>query len=356
LSEPPEATATAPEGARLVARFVAAHVLLFTVVPLLTQPNAPLDVVELQWWGQQWQIGYHKHPPTPAWLIAGSMDLGAGLFGIYLLSQLCIAACFASAWLLARRWLPSAAAVAAALLLESIVYYNYPTPELNHNVVLMATWAWAVTACWSAVETGRLRDWLWLGLAMGLGLLTKYSQGVIGVLLLGWLVLDPVARPCWRRPGPWLACAVALLLFWPHWQWVVAHDWAPLRYAQERSAATAAPEARWAYPLDFAIDQLLPLLPLLLIGFVLRRGGGPCERQLSPAAVRFLAVVAAGPFVLLVLLSAVAGMKLRSMWGAPIWTFAPLGLLVAARPRLGPAALRRVVITCAVFLLSLIHI
>jgi len=60
--------------------------------------------------------------------------------------------------------------------------------------------------------------------------------------------------------------------------------------------------------------------------------------------------VAAGPFVLLVLLSAVAGMKLRSMWGAPIWTFAPLGLLVAARPRLGPAALRRVVITCAVFL------
>jgi len=241
LSEPPEATATAPEGARLVARFVAAHVLLFTVVPLLTQPNAPLDVVELQWWGQQWQIGYHKHPPTPAWLIAGSMDLGAGLFGIYLLSQLCIAACFASAWLLARRWLPSAAAVAAALLLESIVYYNDPTPELNPNVVLMATWAWAVTACWSAVETGRLRDWLWLGLAMGLGLLTKYSQGVIGVLLLGWLVLDPVARPCWRRPGPWLACAVALLLFWPHWQWVVAHDWAPLRYAQERSAATAAP-------------------------------------------------------------------------------------------------------------------
>jgi len=347
-----EAALAAPDlrtGARLVTWFAAAHLVIFVIAPLLSQPNPPLDVIEMHWWGQQWAMGYHKHPPTPAWLAAGAVDLGLGLFGIYLVSQLCIMVCFASAWVLARRWLPVRTAVCAAVMLESIYYYGYPTPELNHNVVLMATWAWTVAACWLAVERGRMRDWLVFGLAMGLGLLTKYTQGVIIVLLLGWLVLDPEVRSCWRKPGPWLACLVGLVVFWPHLQWAAQHDWITLRYVQERSADSAAGE-RLSYPIDFTIDQLLPLLPVMITVFLLRWGEGRAERQIPPRAGRFLTVVAVGPFIVLFLISLLGGMKLRNMWGAPLWTFAPLGLFVAATPRIDPAALKRVIITAGCFL------
>lgn len=339
-------------GGRVLAWYVALHALVFVVVPLLTQPNAPLDVVEMHWWGQHYQWGYHKHPPTPAWLVAGAIDCGAGLPGVYLLSQLCIAVCFGSCWALSRRWLSPNAALSATLLLETIYYLNYPTPELNHNVVLMATWAWTVVACWKAVETDRLRDWLLLGLAMGVGLLTKYAQGVLAVLLLGWLVLDPQARRCWRRPGPWLACGVSLLVFWPHLRWAAAHDWTTLRYFMDRTseAAAAEPLPRWRYPVDFFVDQLLPLLPLLIPVAMLRIGEGAEPRRATPLACRYLAVVCAGPFVLLILLSAIAGFKLRNMWGAPLWTFAPLGLFVAASPRIDDAARQRVLITALCFL------
>ena len=35
-----------------------------------TQPNGTFDLMEWLAWGHQWQLGYPKHPPFPAWLAA----------------------------------------------------------------------------------------------------------------------------------------------------------------------------------------------------------------------------------------------------------------------------------------------
>src|SRR5262245_19600046 len=48
--------------------------LVWTLLTTLMLESVPLDVVELLYWGREWQWGYHKHPPLPAWL-AGLGDL-----------------------------------------------------------------------------------------------------------------------------------------------------------------------------------------------------------------------------------------------------------------------------------------
>ncbi len=74
---------------------IAVHVAVWMAVCLLTQPNMPLDMVEMLYRGQQWQFGYHKHPPLPAWTAATAWSLGGNHpWMIYLVAQLTIVTTF----------------------------------------------------------------------------------------------------------------------------------------------------------------------------------------------------------------------------------------------------------------------
>ena len=54
-----------------------------------TQLNGTFDLMEWLAWGHQWQLGYPKHPPFPAWLAATFHSLTPGsLIGVYFLGYL----------------------------------------------------------------------------------------------------------------------------------------------------------------------------------------------------------------------------------------------------------------------------
>ncbi len=307
---------------RLWRWWLAAHLTLWTLVPALTQPNAPLDVINQYYWGRHFQWGYRKHPPLPPWLVTWSADLGGDL-AVYLLAQVAVLACFWAAWRLGREVLDERGAVLAAVLLEGVNYTTYSSSELNHNVVLMPFWAGAVVTCWLALSRRRLRWWLALGLCLGLGFLCKYTMAVLVVCLLVVMVADPEARRVWRGPGPWLAAAVAVAVFAPHLAWARDNDWVTLRYAAERAGAPS-PAGHLLHPLYFALAQAVALLPLLvavapMLGRTWRRRGGLAERYLDAVAV--------GPFLLLAVVALVSGARIRSMWAAPVWTFVGVWLL-----------------------------
>ena len=77
--------------------------LLYALLPSLTFPNPPLDVVEGFAWGRDIQLGYTKHPPMQAWLLELSYHLTGGhAYGAYWLSALSIGVGFWFIWLIAR--------------------------------------------------------------------------------------------------------------------------------------------------------------------------------------------------------------------------------------------------------------
>jgi 4-amino-4-deoxy-L-arabinose transferase-like glycosyltransferase len=93
----------------------------------------------------------------------------------------------------------------------------------------------ALALCWVlalheglAALSGRRWRWITTGLAVGLGLLSKYSLLVIGpVFLLAILLADARAL---RTRWPYLGALVALLVFSPNLWWNAQQDWLSLRF------------------------------------------------------------------------------------------------------------------------------
>ncbi|MFT4977478.1 MAG: 4-amino-4-deoxy-L-arabinose transferase-like glycosyltransferase, partial [Myxococcota bacterium] len=157
-------------------------------------------------WSERLAAGYFDHPPAVAWVIrAGTTLLGDTERGVraggLLLGGLAalLAAGTSRAPLLAATALLST----PLLLLGGIL----ATPD----VPLVAAWAAGLLAA----TRGR---WALVGLACGLAMLSKYT----GVLLLPLLVL---AQPSLLRSHkPYLAAAVAFVVYLPNAVWNIQHD------------------------------------------------------------------------------------------------------------------------------------
>ena len=73
--------------------------LVWTLVPTLSNVNLPLDTIEALAWGSNLEWGFNKHPPLSAilvefiYLIFGSQD-----WSYYLLSQICVIIAFIFVW------------------------------------------------------------------------------------------------------------------------------------------------------------------------------------------------------------------------------------------------------------------
>ena len=71
--------------------FIFSHLIIWTLVPTITNHNLPLDTIEALAWGSNLEWGFNKHPPASAFFpeifffIFGAQD-----WAYYLLSQVFI--------------------------------------------------------------------------------------------------------------------------------------------------------------------------------------------------------------------------------------------------------------------------
>ena len=49
--------------------FISIHLIVWTVIPSLTNNNLPLDTIEALAWGSNLDWGYSKHPPLSAFAV-----------------------------------------------------------------------------------------------------------------------------------------------------------------------------------------------------------------------------------------------------------------------------------------------
>ena len=75
--------------------FVAAHLIIWTLIPTITNNNLPLDTIEALAWGSYIDWGYIKHPPLSAWSVEVFYQVfGTQDWAYYLLSQLFVITAF----------------------------------------------------------------------------------------------------------------------------------------------------------------------------------------------------------------------------------------------------------------------
>ena len=75
--------------------FIITHLILWTLIPSMTNNNLPLDTIEALAWGSNLDWGFNKHPPASAFFLEIFYQIfGPQDWAYYLLSQLFVVIAF----------------------------------------------------------------------------------------------------------------------------------------------------------------------------------------------------------------------------------------------------------------------
>jgi hypothetical protein len=333
----------APQAA--FAAFVALHFVVWTALPTLLYANLPLDLIEALTYGREWQLGYDKLPPLPWWLV----EIMHRAFGTdaayYALAQAAVIIAFVAVWATARPLVGAKGALVAVLIIDGMHYFSFTAVKFNHDVVQLPFWGLAGYAFHAALKRGRMAHWLLLGFAFGSALWAKYFVVVLAAPYALFMIFDRDARRALATPGPWLALVVALIITAPHVVWLFQTDFLPFAYAEQR----AAPVRGWfdhiLRPAVFVGSQIFFTLPSFFIASALLwpRPTGREEAAADAFDPRIVTVLAFGPGLVMIFLTALSGRGTVAMWGFPLWLYVGLWVVLALRPVLNRPRLARVV-------------
>lgn len=186
-----------------------------------------------QWlWSKHLALSYFSKSPGIAYIqwtgtsLFGDTELGVRFFSPVFAAILSFFVLRFMAGVIGARnaFLLLLATLATPLLVAGSILMTVDPP-------LVLCWMWAVVAGWRAVQPeGRTRDWLMVGVALGLGFLSKYSMLFLPVCLGIYFILQPSARPQLRRPGPWLALGLLALSAVPVIIWNAQHGWITVQH------------------------------------------------------------------------------------------------------------------------------
>jgi len=323
---------------------------------------------ELYYWvcAMRLDWGYVDHPPLAPFLLRlTSLTLGDSMFAWRFWPALAGGTLVLLTGLMARelgggRWAQAIAALSVVVSPLQLIIASF----FSTNIFEVLLWAMSAYTLVRLLKFNRPRDWLWVGLWIGLGLQTKHTTvfWIVG-LAVGVLLTD--VRRHVLTPWPWLGGGLALLIFAPNLLWQMSHEWASVEFYRSASLLKNIPTSA----IDIVLNQILlnnPLAwPLWLAGlyFYLFSVEGKPYRLLGWVYLTILAMLIvmqssrpdrpAGAYPMLLAAGAIvierAAHHFRARWvlsAAPIaLTLVGLVLLPLSLPVLSPALTARYALT-----------
>lgn len=265
-------------------------------------------------YARQLAWGYFDHPPLVAAMAATTTFFGENLFAWRLGPVLCWAVSLVLVRELALAlYRDERVALWSAVLFLCMPISHLLAVGLLPDAPLGMFWCAGLLMTWYGLRTGRWLPWLLSGVLMGAALLSKYH----GILLPGCVVLyvltSPEDRQWLRKPQPWVASAIGLLIFAPNVIWNAQHEWISYGFQAGRSAGLSIKPARL---LTNVAGQLGAASPILF-GMLVAAWVVMWRRRPLSAADRFVLCTSLGVFGFFL----VAGLfgKLLPHWTAVGW-------------------------------------
>lgn len=305
--------------------FLASHLLIWTVYSSVTRSNLDSwgDMAESFAWGQEWQLGYFKHPPFFAWVAAAWFEVFPNAdWAYFLLSQLNVVIGFLAIWLLAKMFLSERQALIAVLLLEFVPFYTFLSIKFNADTVLLSLWPLTTLFFCRAYVSRRLGASLLFGAFAALALLSKYYSFSLLAALFVVSIVCKERKQYYGSSSPYTSVAALLILLAPHLYWLVSVDFLPLRYATNHIIDD--PVRIMAATGVFAVAQGLYLL-LMAVVFVAVVGMDVVRRpprlQLDDSKRMMIFGIGLFPFLLTISGAVLLRVQLSPIWGLPMWFF-----------------------------------
>ena len=306
--------------------FVISHLIIWTLVPALTNNNLPLDTIEALAWGSNLDWGFNKHPPMSAFFSEVFYQIfGAQDWAFYLLSQTFVLIAFYYVFKFANEILGDIKlSLISTLLLSSIYFYNFTTPEFNVNVCQLPFWSLVVYYSWRIYDSKEIKfsDCLLVGIFAAVGFLSKYLFIYLLIsigLLFAYIIFFKKNK---KFDFKYLIILeVFLVLLVPHFIWLYNNDFITIFYGLQRSGLEENDIFNHIkYPLIFFFKQIGILIPFFFLIFLLTKKI-KLKFNLKDKKFLFLVFVNLVPIVLILLTSAFLGLKVRTMWMTPFYLF-----------------------------------
>jgi dolichol-phosphate mannosyltransferase len=229
------------------------------VVLRLAYLGAPeLLFEEAYYWNyaQHPDIGYLDHPLMVAWIIRLFVSLlGNTEFAVRAGAFLSTLVTAFFCYRLTREMLGAATALRALVLVACLPFFFFSGFFMSPDAPLAACWAAAIYFMHRAVIGAAPGAWLGLGAAVGLGMISKYTMALPVAAFVLYVLVDRRARRWLRRPEPYVAALIALVLFTPVIVWNWRHDWASFSFQSEGRL-----ESKFAFSLPRFILNVFTLL------------------------------------------------------------------------------------------------
>ena len=338
--------------ALFVVAWTAFHVIAYA--PIALHP----DIVEVYAWARHPRLGYYKHPPLGAWMVAAWFAVfptADWAFQLFAMTNAAVG--LFAAGLIAQRYLGYRGAdpdrktgdhpridvrgqafsgigardkyLVAVLLLLLTPFYQFHGQRFGSSQVLLSTWPVATLCFLRAFET---RDLAWsaaAGVAAALAMLGKYYSIYLIAAFIVAALMHPRRWDYLRSPSPWISLLAGVVVLAPHVYWLLNAGAQTFDYAAGvHGGDSMRVVIKKAF--EYIPGSLAYVLVLLVVYAVLVR---PSRRLLAATFWpddpdrRMLVVLLALPVLLPVLTLPPFGLSITSLWSMPAWFLLPVVLL-----------------------------
>lgn len=242
-------------------------------------------------WSRRLDLSYYSKGPMIAWLIAASTwVIGDSVIGVRFLAPIFLALSSLLVYRLTLNIFPDdrnseAKACTAGLLLQLAPLFSVYGVVMTIDSPFIFFWTLSLYLFWKAVNrnelpvTGNklnrksrhaslvtrhsLGIWLFLGISVGLGLLTKYSMAFFYLCSFLFFILSKEGRAWFCRKEPYIAFAVSLLVFSPVLIWNTGHEWVTLKHTAGQAHISEGMQISFKDLFEFIGSQIGVISPLL---------------------------------------------------------------------------------------------
>jgi 4-amino-4-deoxy-L-arabinose transferase-like glycosyltransferase len=306
--------------------FIIAHLIFWTLIPSLTNQNLPLDTIEALAWGSNLDWGFNKHPPMSAFFLEVFFQIfGSQDWAYYLLSQIFVLTSFYYVFKFSKEFFNNdLLGLISVLLIETIYFYNFTSPEFNVNVCQLPFWSLTVYFSWRIYNSKEIKftDCFLVGLFAALGFLSKYLFVYLLVSIdLLFIYLIFIKRDKKFDFKYLITVEVFLIVLVPHLIWLNNNEFITVTYGLARTGLEQSSLIdHIKFPLIFLIKQIGLLIPLLILVLLLIKKI-KFKFNFKDKKLLFLLTINIFPILLMFLTSVITGSKIRTMWMTPFYLF-----------------------------------
>jgi len=306
--------------------FLIIHLIIWTLIPTLTNHNLPLDTIEALAWGSNLDWGFNKHPPASAFFVEVFYNIfGNKDWAYYFLSQIFVIFSFFIVWkfsydLLSDKYF----ALLSVLLLEAIYYFNFTSPEFNVNICQLPFWSLTVYYSWKIYSKKKieLKECLLLGVFAGIGFLSKYLFLYLLISIKFLFLYSIFIKKDLKYSFQYLLPSIVfLVILTPHLIWLTNNDYITFTYGIHRTGLNELSIIdHFKYPIVFIGKQIGILIPFFILIFLLI-SKFKFTLKFNDKKLLFLLGINLLPIVFIFLTSLILGAKIRTMWMTPFYLF-----------------------------------